>query len=232
MWAPQEDPDSWNTLLIEGEVVPGIIEFPDFSVGRKLDEKGTPGSDLFRLTDKGGTLADIRFVHQLWTPEQLEGYRKIYDKYIDPRRKPNKRNVVTVVHPILYAAGIRRVYFYDATPIKPKHDGGGNGAYITVNKAKEFTEKTNFGAKGSKVVKPKGFTISQGGLFNKQSLKPNQDNDNTINGSSIIPGQSTSRRTFSPRSPSEINKAASQGNKDAAFVKQTADKHLPRRVWR
>ncbi len=152
--APQDNPEAWSSVIIEGTATPGLLAGPpQFTVARKIDEKPSPGSDSFALTDKGAQCSDITIELRLWEPEHYSAYQSLYERYMDPRRPLNKRNVVTVVHPALHSKGIRQVYFFSADSPRASE-----GVGVTVVKmiAKEFNAKTRIGA-GSSKPKPAQF---------------------------------------------------------------------------
>ena len=96
----------------------------------------------------------LSLVLQRLTSEQEQAaYQSLYEKYMDPRRALNKRNVVTVVHPALHSKGIRQVYFFSADSPRTSE-----GVGVTVVKmiAKEFNSKTRIND-GSSKPKPAQF---------------------------------------------------------------------------
>lgn len=220
--APQDNPEAWSSVIIEGTPTPGLLAGPPvFVVARKIDEKPSPGSDSFALTDKGASCTDVEITIRLVTPEDHSAYQSLYERYMDPRRPLSKRNVVTVVHPALHARGIRQLYFFSADSPKT-----GEGVGVTVVKAvgKEYNAKTRIGAGSSK---PKPAQFNAGAL-----------DSNNLNGRQpfrVVPASSGAaaadtvpanlRREALPqsRTVSEWRTAASKGDPQAQHVVATLD---------
>lgn len=166
---PGDDPASYYTLTVDGRALPGIVEFPGLRKGRKLDEKGTPGSEGGSLTDKGRNLADVEVKVKLWKPEHFAAWYPLQQRYFSVDRPLNRRDVVTVVHPVLYLAGITRLYFFETGPLTP--DTSVVGMYSISLKAKEFSPKTTIG-NGTRKPKPKADFKSLKGAYTSSNLNP------------------------------------------------------------
>ena len=159
--APQDNPAAWSAVIIEGTPTPGLLAGPPvFTVSRKIDEKPSPGSDSFALTDKGAQCSDVEITIRLVEPSDYAAYQSLYEKYLDPRRPLNKRSVVTVVHPALHSKGIRQLYFFSADSPKTS-----DGVGVTLCKlvGKEYNAKTRIGGGSSK---PKPAQFNAGALGN------------------------------------------------------------------
>lgn len=234
---PQLDVGGWTGLTIEGEQMPGVVEFPDFEVSRKIDEKPSPGSESFRLTDKGPECTDVRFLFRIWREEHFPDFAEMYRDFLDPRRKLDKRNVVTVVHPSLYLAGIRRLYFCKASGIQPSTQGG-KTSYTIKAVGKEFNEKTTLGGQGTSTPKPKVNYAGQGGKWTKGALAKSQGNPEA--GTSIAPGPGQPLQSLQPtqsaatqkptvRTTDQWRRDAAAGDPDAQLVVARLDSSAGRK---
>lgn len=169
---PYNDPDSWKSITLGGDRVPGVTEVK-WSRGRKLSEKSPSGRDGGSLTDKGVNLADITFTTTLSTALEFASFSVIYEKSIKGTRQLTKRNVVSVVHPDLARADIVRCFIFDESGLVDK----GGGIFEVTYKGKEFNDKTQIG----------------GGSGTTKKLKPNTD----FNALGSAFGLETKKRTAS-----------------------------------
>lgn len=158
---PEDDTESWNTLTVDGELVPGYIDFPKYRMGRKIQEKGSPGTDGATLTDKGTNLADVEIHILLTKKEHFPKFYDIFRRKFSADRPLDKRQIETVVHPSLFLAGITRLYFFEHDSLQPE---GTPGVYGINLKAKQFSPKAKIGS-STKTPKPVASFLSQkGGL--------------------------------------------------------------------
>ena len=201
--SPQENPTAWHTVLIQGEPTPGYATV-EFKVARKIDEKPSPGSETFSLTDKGATCTDVTITLKIWTPEHFAAYQRLYEKYFDPRRPLNKRNVVTIVHPETHARGIRQLYFCEAEAAKLA-DGGIKPTELKVV-GKEYNAKTRLGGGSSK---PKPATFNAGALSNANLNK----------GTAAASGNTAAGTAAAPAAPKDPPKAQTSAEQRAAAAK-------------
>lgn len=217
--SPAENPTAWHTVLVQGEPTPGYATV-EFKVARKIDEKSSPGSETFSLTDKGATCTDVTITLKLVTTADFAAYQRMYEKYFDPRRPLNKRNVVTVVHPELHAKQIRQLYFYDAESVKLSSDGGIKPATVKIV-GKEYNAKTRIGGGSSK---PKPATFNAGALSNSNLNKSTTTaaaSSNTAAGTTAAPA--TPKEAPKSRTVSEWRQAATKGDPQAKFVVSRLD---------
>jgi len=219
--APQDNPEAWSSVIVEGTPTPGLLLGPPkFTVARKIDEKPSPGSDSFALTDKGATCSDIEIEVRLWETEHFTAYQALYEKYMDPRRPLNKRNVVTVVHPALHARGIRQVYFFSADSPRTSE-----GVGVTVVKmiAKEFNAKTKLG--GSSKPKPAQFNA---GALDSNSLNGRKPFRVVSSAAAADTVPSALARDTTPANqsytPAEWRTRAAKGDPQAQHVVSVLDK--------
>lgn len=228
---PALNPDAWNGLTIQGEQVPGYVEFPGFEVTRKVDDKPSPGQDTFALTDKGAVCTEVTIVFLLTLEEHFRDFEGIYKLYLDPRRKLEKRNVVSIVHPSLYLAGIRQGYFHSAGALRPT--GEGRSFYKLSSKFKEFNEKTTLGGGGSKKPKPAPSYAGKGGKWTKDALDKNGKSLGKIVGGAgdndwgdRVPQADQQKATA--RTPQQLRRSAAAGEPDAKFTTGILDRKAGR----
>lgn len=220
---PSLDPDGWNGLTIGFDRVPGFVELPQFTVDRKIDEKPSPGSESFALTDKGANCTDVTIVFVLVRPEDFGPFEKIYTDYLSPRRPLKKQNVVPVVHPVLYLAGIRQLYFFSASGFTAS--GGGFASYRITCKGKEFNEQSKIGGGGGKSKKVKAETskIGTAGKWTDKNLGtvPGDTPGTTVVGD-FSPQADKQKPTA--RTQTQLRKDAASGKPDAKFAAGVQDK--------
>ena len=220
--APQDNPEAWSSVIIEGTATPGLLAGPpQFTVARKIDEKPSPGSDSFALTDKGAQCSDITIELRLWEPEHYSAYQSLYERYMDPRRPLNKRNVVTVVHPALHSKGIRQVYFFSADSPRTSE-----GVGVTVVKmiAKEFNAKTRIGA-GSSKPKPAQFNagaLSSDNLNGRQPFRVVPASSGAA-AADTVPANLRREALPQSRTVAEWRASAAKGDPQAQHVAATMD---------
>lgn len=217
---PALDPESWTGITIGGIRSPGFVEFPKFRVTRKIDEKPSPGSDSFSLTDKGAQCSDITIELRLWEPEHYSAYQSLYERYMDPRRPLNKRNVVTVVHPALHSKGIRQVYFFSADSPRTSE---GVGVTVVKMVGKEYNAKTRIGG-GSSKPKPAQFNA---GALETNALNGRQPFKVVPNGGIRDTVPTALARDTTPvnqsRTVAEWRAAAAKGDPQAQHVVSVMD---------
>lgn len=212
---PALDPESWTGITIGGIRSPGFVEFPKFRVTRKIDEKPSPGSEAFALTDKGATCTDVEITFFLCEESDFGEFEELYNLQLNPRRKLEKRNVTTIVHPSLYLAGIRQGYFFDASGIQPTK-WAGVSAYVVSAKFKEFNSKTQIG--GSKKVKADLSSIGQAAKWSQFNLA---NKDAKVPASLAADTYQTPLAPPAPKTPPPV-RSVQQWRKDAAAGDPTA----------
>ena len=221
---PDLDVESWNGITIGGDRCPGHISFPEYAIERKIDEKDSPGSQVFALTDKGPLCTKVTFAIHLFTQQDFTDFETFYRKHLDPRRPLKKQNVETVVHPSLYLNGIKQLYFSGANGIQPHRGGkgpvgkgGGMGSYVVPVRGMEFNEHTKIGDGGSKKVKlDLSKTVGKAGKWTNDNLKLSPPTP--PKGANQGPNQT-------PASPThdQIRSAAAAGDPDAKLVAAMMD---------
>lgn len=216
---PSLDPDSWNGITIDGTRSPGTVELPKFASQRKIDEKPSPGSNTFALTDKGRECEDVEVVFVLWTNEHFQQFEKLHADALSPERKLEKRNIVTVVHPSLYLAGIRRGYFYSVGSIQGKP----GGPYRIAAKFKHFSDKMQIGGgQGSTKPKLKPDYKGLGGKWTKEALDRSKSAEEV--GTTVGAAPKASTQKAAALTQAQLNKSAAAGNSNARLTKGIQDK--------
>lgn len=219
---PADDPEGWNGLTIQGERVPGYVEFPEGTIARKIDEKPSPGSEVFALTDKGPNCADIKITFLLTQREHFADFEGIYKLYLDPRRPLTKRNVVSVVHPSLYFAGIRQGYFYSTDLLRPTAEG--RSFYKLASKFKEFNDKTKIGGGGSKKVKADLSSIGKAAKWSNSGVNlPAAVQEAALQGAREAAAKAAAQSKPVAKTHRQLRKDAAAGNPSAAFIARALD---------
>lgn len=154
----EEDPDSWNTIRIAGQVCPGTCLPVDGERRRGIDHDKSKGSSKDLLVDNGldPTEGSIRI--RTIGGDQFRALYDFYLKYMDPDRVPSRLNVVTIAHPQFYARGIKMGYFYNAPVPKPTAEAGIR-PYIHEFRFRIVGPKTQIGS-ASKSSKPRTVTAN------------------------------------------------------------------------
>lgn len=149
---PDEDPELWNFLVIEGTTIASKCLLPDFDRERDVDAPKQKGSSRNQLVDNGLAPGEVTIQILTTTSEQLRNLQDVFVKYMSPDRPLTKQNVVTVGHPSFFLRGIRQLYFFGAGA--PKNQGEGVAPILHTFKAKVFDAKTQIGGGGSTKPKP------------------------------------------------------------------------------
>lgn len=214
---PALDPESWTGITIGQDRSPGFCEFPRFRTTRKIDEKDSPGSASWALTDKGPVCAEPEITFILTKADDFSAFAKFYADHLDPRRKLAKANVETVTHPSLYLAGIRQGYFFDASGIQPTKWAGISTYSVTV-RFKEFNSKTQIGSTGTKKVKADLSSIGQAAKWSQFNLA---NKDAKVPASLAADTYQTPLAPPAPKTPPPV-RSVQQWRKDAAAGDPTA----------
>lgn len=227
---PSIDPEAWNGFTINGERVAGFIEFPRFEVARNLDPKETPGGETFSLTDKGAKCTEVEVTFILYTADDFAQFTRIYQRYIDPRRKLEKRTVVTIVHPSLYFQGIRQLYFFACGGIQPNGNSGGRTSYRITAKGKEFNIKTVIGGDGSKKVKADLSAISKAAKWITPATADALEGlvAAPVAAVSSLLGIGAALQQPRVKTNKELQKAAAKGDRDSNFFLTLLDGKVPK----
>ncbi len=101
-----DDPDSWDTLVIGGETLPGVVRVPDPETGRDFDVKKAKGKKKASISNNGDP-------PRKWTVEWMIDPRLHWDEVlriwptIQPRQEGKNLQPLEVVHPAFALHGFR-----------------------------------------------------------------------------------------------------------------------------
>jgi len=98
----------WDTLIIGGEVWPGV---PTVTVEatRAVDLQKKKGDDGANLVDQGYEPAKVTLTLRLWMQDQWDELQRLLPT-VHPRRKGGIRTPVDIVHPATQLVGVRQIY--------------------------------------------------------------------------------------------------------------------------
>ncbi len=105
----------WDTLILGGEVFPGIASIGGSGLKRKIDIKKPKGSDGASLRDEGyepARLAVELLIYSIADWDLLQALLPL----INPRKKGGVRSPLVITHPITRSLGINSIYV-DTIPI-------------------------------------------------------------------------------------------------------------------
>jgi hypothetical protein len=111
-----DDPTSWDTVVIGGVTLPGLARIEGLELASKWDVKEAPGSDGATETYQGYTPAAFQIVLRMWERDQWLAFLKLATRF-RPRPGKNTPDPVDVVHPELAVWGISRAI---VRKLKPK----------------------------------------------------------------------------------------------------------------
>ncbi len=104
-----ESDNDWDTLILGGEVWPGIPRIRGRGVGRKLDVKKTKGADIGTVKDEGYKNGRLTISLTIWTSTQWRELQRLL-VLIHPRRKGGERRPLDIIHPMANLLGVTTVY--------------------------------------------------------------------------------------------------------------------------
>lgn len=108
---------TFDQIFIWGVILP-LAETPKTSLKLKIDKKKAPGSDYETYTSKGLEQEPVEIKLLLWRDRNVDWFAewaKIAPKI--PERKLDRRNGVTVYHPVLAEIGVTSVVFTGRTTL-------------------------------------------------------------------------------------------------------------------
>ena len=115
-----DDPDSWDTVLLAGSALPGLAHIEGLELGSKWDVKEAPGTDGATETYQGYTPSSFQLILRIWLPEQWTEWLKLA-KTLRPKPGKETPKPVDIVHPDLAVWGISSAII---RKIKPKKTDG------------------------------------------------------------------------------------------------------------
>jgi hypothetical protein len=99
----------WDTLILGGEVWPGICEITGSGVKRRVDAKTTKGSDGARLKDEGMDLAKLNIKLLIYNRTDWADLQRLLP-LVHPRRKGGPREPIAILTPYTQLLGIDSIY--------------------------------------------------------------------------------------------------------------------------
>ena len=112
---PAAENQEWDTLILGGEVFPGVATISGSGLKRKIDIKKPKGSDGASLKDEGyepAKLAVELLIHRIADWDLLQALLPI----INPRKKGGVRSPLSITHPVTRSLGINSIYV-DSIPV-------------------------------------------------------------------------------------------------------------------
>ncbi len=104
-----DDPASadWNTVYLNGVIIPGICSIEDLEVGIDVDTKKAKGADKPTSVDNG--LRPSKFKIQVWIrAKQWPEFQSVAGSF-QPRRPGRERSPLKIIHPLVNFLGIDTV---------------------------------------------------------------------------------------------------------------------------
>lgn len=95
-----EDPESWDSVVIKGQRLPGICAVKGKGFSQRLDRKKSAGKNGHSVTHLGVDCAKIEITITMWTEEHLRAWEKLI-----PLLKPRAKTQRTVDRYKLSGAG-------------------------------------------------------------------------------------------------------------------------------
>lgn len=106
----------WDTLLLGGEVMPGIAAVT-CEVERKLDIQPVKGGDGATIQDQGYVPGPVGIALKIWLPEQWTELQRLMPR-IHPRAPGGVRSPLEIIHPAANVLGVHTVYVHKiAAPV-------------------------------------------------------------------------------------------------------------------
>jgi hypothetical protein len=113
----------WDTAILGGIILPGIVSVESLKVGIDVDTKKPKGSDQATSTDNGLEPAKFRIVVWLVTHEHWFELQAGLDSW-NPRRPGRQRQPVELLHPLPNTFGIRNVRVLSVEASQPSAKSG------------------------------------------------------------------------------------------------------------
>lgn len=113
-WDEANGDTSWDTLALEGQVLPGVWRI-EGECEYEYDKKKTTGKDGANVRDKGYQPADITLHGEITTRAQWRDMQEVL-RTLHPRKKGGPKNPISADHPALTVMGIQMVYIKGIKP--------------------------------------------------------------------------------------------------------------------
>lgn len=113
--SPTQDPDSWDTVVIGGVVLPGIATPQGVKSPRELDVQKAKGKTKATVKDNGNPPRKPRIVWQFDATDDVQwtAAMKVIDEVIEPRKETKALSPVEVIHPLFTRHQIRTCLIQD-----------------------------------------------------------------------------------------------------------------------
>lgn len=118
-WDTAVNAMAWDTLILGGNVWPGVASLSGQGVSRDIDVKKAPGEDGATFTDKGYEPARLTARLLIYNWQDFAMLQMLLPD-VHPRRKGGTTQPLDIYHPITALLGIQTVYV-DKIPIV-EHD--------------------------------------------------------------------------------------------------------------
>jgi hypothetical protein len=123
-WDDRDDPLAWDTLILDGEIWPGVCEISGAGVSRKVDVKKGKGEDGATIKDEGYDLARLSITLTIYSEGDWVQLQRLLPT-IHPRRKGGTRTPIEIVNPQCNLLGVSTIYIDKISiPKKPKSGDG------------------------------------------------------------------------------------------------------------
>ncbi len=140
-----DDPETWDTLVLGTQTMPGIWDVEDGNVKRVLEVKKAPGRDGATIKDQGYENGALVLRGQLLDPEDWETMQTIATS-LKLATKGKARTPLAIGHPKAAYLGVQRVYVNEIEV--PRID---NGIMTLSIRVLEYVDKPK--GTGKKTVK-------------------------------------------------------------------------------
>lgn len=114
----ERDPTPWHTVVLGGETLPGIWTAQMTNgIARQIEVKKPRGNDGQEITDQGMVGPEVVLEGSLLS-EEWDAWVALVPK-INPRKPGGIKSPQSVVHPLLNAHGIDKIYVHTLRPFNP-----------------------------------------------------------------------------------------------------------------
>lgn len=94
-----EDPDSYDTLVVGGETLPGVVRVPDPETGRDLEVKKVKGKKKATVSNNGDPPREWKVEWDIDPAKHWEEFLRVWPT-IQPRKETKELQPLEIVHPI------------------------------------------------------------------------------------------------------------------------------------
>ena len=108
-WLDVNDPLAWDTVILGGDVWPGLADVSGSGVVRKIDVKKGKGNDGATIKDEGNELAKLTITLTIYNETDWQLLQTLLPK-IHPRQTGGPRQPIEIIHPKAALLGIKYIY--------------------------------------------------------------------------------------------------------------------------